>query len=358
MTWTGEDVAPGVNQAYEVFSVVNDDGDHYIEYLKQDTGISYTWSIDIKSDAIPDGPVEIHYIVFDKAGNSFHDQTIGYKIQNNGPRMAAIILGADLNDDGIVSASEKQQYEYSSDILASETKTFSFLVKEGPMYLEPVVTNGNGDLKLWMSGAYPLNNYALRTNGVLYPISLSDANLVTIGDGSRTFTLTIWDSTEETTVGTDSLKLVRGATIDIDYIDAVLPTVAVRPFYWNGLWMNYSTQNPANNGHIEIAGVYDGTDPDVSGQISIRGVAYDDQRIKSLYAYIDGFTFTGAPSTKHALVASYQRIWTKRWAANGWKSVDTLTTRQISLVTIVYGSTGQAQGHRSSRRKPLCSHRG
>ena len=311
-----------------MFSVVNDDGDHYVEYLKQDSGITYTWSVDIKSDAIPDGPIEIHYVVFDKAGNSVHSQTTGYKIQNNGPRMAAIILGADLNDDGTVSSGEKQQFNYSSDIVASETKTFSFLVKEGPMYIEPVVTNGNGDLKLWMTGAFTLNNYALRTNNVLAPMTLTDANLVTIGDGSRTFTLTIWDSTEETTVGSDSLNIVRGATIDIDYIDGVPPTMAVRPFYWNGSLDNSLYGSARANGHIEIAGVYDGADPDVSGQISIRGVAYDDQRIKSLYAYIDGFTFTGAPSTKvigsytYALVASYAAgVWTPtdQWATNGWK---------------------------------------
>jgi hypothetical protein len=328
ITWTGLDVAVGVNQAYEVFSVVNDDGDHYVEYLKQDSGITYTWSVDIKSDAIPDGPIEIHYAVFDKAGNSVHHQTSGYKIQNNGPRMAAIILGADLNDDGTVSSAEKQQFDYSSDIVVSETKTFPFLVKEGPMYIEPVVTNGNGDLKLWITGAFALNNYALRTNSVLAPITLTDANLVNIGDGSRTFTLTIWDSTEETTVGTDSLNIVRGATIDIDYVDGVPPTVAVRPFYWNGSLDNSLYASSRTNGHIEIAGVYDGVDPDVSGQISIRGVAYDDQRIKSLYAYIDGFTFTGAPSTKvigsytYALVASYAAgVWTPtdQWAANGWK---------------------------------------
>lgn len=328
ITWAGLDVAVGVNQAYEVFSVINDDGDHDVEYLKQDSGITYTWSVDIKSDAMPDGPIEIHYVVFDKAGNSVHSQTTGYKIQNNGPRMAAIILGADLNDDGTVSSGEKQQFDYSSDIVASETKTFPFLVKEGPMYIEPVVTNGNGDLKLWMTGAFTLNNYALRTNDVLAPITLTDADLVTIGDGSRTFTLTIWDSTEETTVGSDSLNIVRGATIDIDYIDGVPPTVAIRPFYWNGSLDNSLYGSARANGHIEIAGVYDGTDPDVSGQISIRGVAYDDQRIESLYAYIDGFTFTGAPSTKvigsytYALVASYAAgVWTPtdQWAANGWK---------------------------------------
>ncbi len=328
ITWKGLDVAVGANQTYDIFSVVNDDGDHYVEYLKQDSGITYTWSIDIKSDAIPDGPIEIHYVVFDKAGNSVHSQTTGYKIQNNGPRMAAIILGADLNDDSTVSSDEKQQFDYSSDIVASETKTFSFLVKEGPMYIEPVVTNGNGDLKLWMTGAFVMNNYALRTNSVLAPITLTDANLLTIGDGSRTFTLTIWDSTEETTVGSDSLNIVRGATMDIDYVDGVPPTVAIRPFYWNGSLDNSLYGGLQTNGHIEIAGVYDGIDPDVSGKISTRGIAYDDQRIKSLYAYIDGFTFTGAPSTKvigsytYALVASYAAgVWTPsdQWAANGWK---------------------------------------
>ncbi len=343
--WTGANVTVGVGQAYEVLPVINDDADHYVEYFKQDSGITYTWSVDVKSDAIPDGPIEIHYMVYDNAGNSAHYQTIAYKIQNNGPRFASVILGSDLDGSGTVTAGEKEPaYDFNSATAASETKAFGYTVKDGPMYIEPVITNGNGDLKLWMTGAYVLGGvpgYALRTTGVMNPVTLADGDLATMGDGSKTFTMSVWDSTEETTVGTDSLNIIRGATITVDYVDSVVPTAAVRPFYWNGIASNSLYSNSTVNGHIEITGVYGGVDPDVSGQISFRGTAYDDQRITALYAFVGPattatFPFTGG-TTKPFGAYTYTRlgtylagVWTPvdQWAANGWKS--TITDRGLT----------------------------
>jgi len=354
IAWTGAAVALGADQAYQVFSVVNDDGDHYVEYLKQDSGVTYTWSIDLKSDALPDGPIEIHYTVFDSAGNSSHYQSTGYKIQNNGPRMAAVVLGSDLDGSSTVDEDEKQQFEYVSATAYTEARTFSFTVKDGPMYIEPVVTNGNGNLRMWMTGAYTLNDYALRTAGVILPVEIPDATLDAMTDGPQTFTMRIWDSTDETNPGTTSLDITRSATIALDYDDGVDPTAAIRPFYWNGPDDNslYDSGDGEVNGHIEIQGVYDDSDPDVSGQISVRGVAYDDQRLTALYAYMDGFAFTGGTTKEigsytYTLIASFAGgVWDPvddQWG-NGWKA------------TIVDSAIGQ-DGHRVSWRLDLDSAR-
>ena len=48
--------------------ILNNDGDGIVEYVKK-RGYDYYWSADICSKNIPDGPIELHYIVFDKAGN-------------------------------------------------------------------------------------------------------------------------------------------------------------------------------------------------------------------------------------------------------------------------------------------------
>ncbi len=330
--WTGADVAIGPNQSYLVYSFVNDDRDYFTEYLKQTSGITYTWSVDIRSDWIPDGNIEIHYVVYDKAGNAQHYVTSNYKVKNNGPRMGAVILGSDLNGNGnTTDTGERIQYSFASATDASETKAFPFVVKDGPMYIEPVVTNGNGDLKLWMTGAYTLNNYALRTSGTIAPITtIDDADLGTMGDGSRTFTMAIWDSTAEGTPGSTTLDITRGATITVDYVDGVPPTAAIRPFYWNSSTDNSLYGNSKANGHIEITGVtLYGADPDVSGQISVRGVAYDDQRLTALYAYMDGYTFTGGTLkggasfyAGYTLIATYASgTWTpvNQWS-NGWKA--------------------------------------
>lgn len=49
-------------------SPTNDDGDLMVEKLKA-SGTSYTWEANIFSRNITDGPIELHYIAFDRAGN-------------------------------------------------------------------------------------------------------------------------------------------------------------------------------------------------------------------------------------------------------------------------------------------------
>lgn len=81
-------------------SVKNDDeyADGMVEsYTK--SGANYTWDATIDSKNIPDGPIEIHCVVFDKAGNSRHGK-ITTKVSNNPPRITKVQLGTDLNADG------------------------------------------------------------------------------------------------------------------------------------------------------------------------------------------------------------------------------------------------------------------
>ena len=76
--------------------------------------------------------------------------------------------------------------------------------------------------------------------------------------------------------------------------------------------------------------MYDGEDPDVSGSISVRGVAYDDQRISALYAKMDGYIFTGG-TTGTGAFSGYTQIatyspetgkWTGagKMASAGWQA--------------------------------------
>lgn len=79
--------------------VKNDDeyADGMVEsYTK--SGANYTWDATIDSKNIPDGPIEIHCVVFDKAGNSRHGK-ITTKVSNNPPRITKVQLGTDLNAD-------------------------------------------------------------------------------------------------------------------------------------------------------------------------------------------------------------------------------------------------------------------
>ena len=78
--------------------VSNDDGDGLVEMVKQ-TGSKYKWTASLYSDNIPDGPVEIHVVAFDEAGN-MNSGYVKTSVQNNRPRLARLYLATDLNGNG------------------------------------------------------------------------------------------------------------------------------------------------------------------------------------------------------------------------------------------------------------------
>ena len=77
--------------------VKGDDGDGMVESF-QKVGNDYTWDANINSQNIPDGPIEIHCVVFDAAGNFAYGYTTT-KVSNNPPRITSVMLGTDLNND-------------------------------------------------------------------------------------------------------------------------------------------------------------------------------------------------------------------------------------------------------------------
>ena len=111
----------------------NDDGDRMIESVTK-TGTTWAWEADICSKNIPDGPIELHYVAFDKAGNfnigivgcvdtttynRYQTEDVKQKttnpvsvyafdsekpafVSNNQPRIAGVIFGSDDNANGRV----------------------------------------------------------------------------------------------------------------------------------------------------------------------------------------------------------------------------------------------------------------
>ena len=80
-------------------SIRNDDGDGLLESFSGSQTKNYSWEASFNSANIPDGPVEIHVVTFDQAGN------IGYgytktRASNNAPRITKVMLGTDLNGNG------------------------------------------------------------------------------------------------------------------------------------------------------------------------------------------------------------------------------------------------------------------
>lgn len=308
-------------------SIKNDDGDGMVESFAK-SGSNYTWDASVDSTNIPDGPIEIHVVVFDKAGNSKH----GYaktSVSNNAPRIARVRLATDLNSNGI--------YE------ENESKVFAWLDEDTTKWDETTKSSGteiwNLDAEGWtiknnlqvepefVGGTAPFYYVFSKESGTdaaknLTSSKTADSATGTISankeafvisndkldsssdfeDNTNTYQFSFWDSTEETTPCKDSQWTVLNALLKQDIADTVAPTVAVSPFYWNGKDDNGKDDNSLYNnslseGHIELEsdwkkatgykadandGQFDG-DPKVSGKIVIRGTAYDDVCLSSLW---------------------------------------------------------------------------
>ena len=147
-------------------SIENDDGDGMAEFVDA-TGSEYSWNARISSSNIPDGPIQVHVVAIDAAGNFTH-RYIPSSVQNNRPRIAKILLGTDLNgnakydfnaDSALVytggkndtaSGSDFGEFRYYSTIDQSGKGKYDitivdanpFIVKDG-MLLLPEFTGGN-----------------------------------------------------------------------------------------------------------------------------------------------------------------------------------------------------------------------
>ena len=307
-------------------------------------------------------------MAYDKAGN-YTPGTVSTSVANNLPLLAKVTLGTDLNGDGSVSALEQvtafSALDGGGNRRQTATVSSSSFIAKDLTSVDIDVIGGNGILgyTLTYNSALqtgyndPVTANILRAteSGSVNTIYLTATALTSIGDtvtklipanpaNAKSLIFKIWDSTEETTRGTNSQCATLTVPMQIDITDDVKPTATITPFYWNSASDNSLYGNSRANGHIEITGVVGGTDPDVSGQISIRGTASDDTRLSSLWMSIADsypttrFAFTGATVTKtvngktYYQVATYNPatatwIGTDQWSTNGWK----FTVTPVSL---------------------------
>lgn len=267
-------------------NVSNDDGDGMIETLKAE-GSKYTWTACIFSDRIPDGPVEIHVVTIDKAGN-INRGSIATSIQNKRPRIAKVLLGTDLDHNGTYDFYSDSEIKYEGNVtqatynnrnfgefnyysavdaynkaqssvtLSSET----FKVKNG-MCILPEFIGGNGTLKYNMIVGDRAAEEAQK--GTSLTELTTDKTSLKVADRTGTkaniekhvssqggiiltnkelearesetpkyFAFTFWDETEETVQGTDSQWALLNIPVIVDVKDDTKPNASFNPFFWNG----------------------------------------------------------------------------------------------------------------------------
>lgn len=361
-------------------NVSNDDGDGMIETLKAE-GSKYTWTACIFSDRIPDGPVEIHVVTIDKAGN-INRGSIATSIQNKRPRIAKVLLGTDLDHNGTYDFYSDSEIKYEGNVtqatynnrnfgefnyysavdaynkaqssvtLSSET----FKVKNG-MCILPEFTGGNGTLRYNMSvgereakeAQKGTSLTALTTDKTSLKVAdragtkaniekhvssqggiiLTNDELEAHESKTKYFAFTFWDETEETVQGTDSQWALLNIPVIVDVKDDTKPNASFNPFFWNGKGkgnnsLAYDKDGKAL-GHIELESDLTaalkvspyGTGPKVSGKIVLRGTASDETLLTGL-------------SVKAASVkAAETEIASAKYENGVWSSANGLTVTNV-----------------------------
>lgn len=134
--------------------IAKDDGDGMVEVVERNVS-TYNWQASINSLNIPDGPIELHYVAYDKGGNATAGSISTY-VSNKRPQIAKVRLGTDLSGDNAFSSTELITY-YTA-VSGQETslvnlKSSAFKVK-GRLAVVPEFVGGNGTIRyLWETNA-------------------------------------------------------------------------------------------------------------------------------------------------------------------------------------------------------------
>ena len=341
---------------------VGDDGDLMPERFNT-VGTNTSWQASINSKNLGDGPVTLHYIVFDKAGNYTY-LTSSAKVQNNAPRIAGAYIGTDEDGDGTVESGEFKSYhnafengfgvdgKKATNVTLPADSTAAAPVRaiqiKRDLVIKPEIIGGNGKIGYtykvakrktsndgWLSPYYDSGNSpvdldaevetdeeALRKNGsndLMISISVKDflknlkENGVYAGDApNQQFSFEIWDSTPGLTYGTDTQSAVMNVIMDVAINDQTPAMNKIIPFYWKSNSVNSLKDNSLEKGHIELSKDLAETElslnPKVSGAIKLEGIAKDNSLLNELSVSISSYN-GGNPVT----IATYSNgSWTPK----------------------------------------------
>ncbi|WP_443736355.1 Ig-like domain-containing protein, partial [Treponema sp.] len=197
-------------------NVSNDDGDGMIETLKAE-GSKYTWTACIFSDRIPDGPVEIHVVTIDKAGN-INRGSIATSVQNKRPRIAKVLLGTDLDHNGTYDFYSGSEIKYEGSVTQATYNNRNFgefnyysAVNEATGVAQSSVTLSSETFKV-KNGMCILPEFTGGNGTLRYNMIVGDSAAKEAKKGT--------DTLKTLTTGTDSLKVANrdGTKVKIDEV--------------------------------------------------------------------------------------------------------------------------------------------
>jgi hypothetical protein len=282
------------------------------------------WWVQFDTTKQNDGPVTIHFVVWDAAGNPTHYSQSAF-ISNNAPSLSTIALGTDLTGAGTINATQTLSSGFSATGFTTRNKMLSFTI-------DSVYGGSNGAL-----------NYSLIYGGhdYLNPSGQAGVTVSSVTTNSETVTLnfaSISPSIPDTTVANGASFTIKvtdqtsgsnqsytqAVALNIHNNDTVAPTINLAPFgqVYNtptdsanggvytdtskalGAVTSYSANIGASGGHIEYTSPITAGASSTSGQVVFKGKAWDDASIKKITATIPGFN-GGAGSGSEFPIATY-----------------------------------------------------
>ena len=252
-------------------TINEEDGDGMQENFSDVSG-TVTWNAAIPTGNIPDGPVELHVVVFDTAGNN-NEGTTKTAIENKPLRITKVMLGTNFNGNttydypsefetfyALTTTSGSKVLTQGTDIWNLDTKDklggANYFTAKNGLAVVPEFVGGTGDVyyafaktnanKTTPDNATTTNK--LTDNKVTGTVTVEGSgnkvgqlvlDNTTIGTTSgenamNYFNFSFWDSTEGATPGTDSSWTILNAQIYQDLVDDKNPNIVIEPFRWAG----------------------------------------------------------------------------------------------------------------------------
>lgn len=345
-----------------------DDGDLITETFNAQ-GTEWIFDAAINSKNLPDGPITLHMVAFDKAGNASEEWTSSsFVVSNNAPRIAGLRIGTDENGNGSVSddeliltysakdssGNEKSQWKYKNGYMDGNTEdpiteiTFpvqgrtpsSIITVKGHTVVKPELVGGNGTIrytyKVYKRGASDWETTAEYNKSTAVSLGTGTTDTILdavidlpvsdfigtedgkdkeqIKDGQyKKFAFSFGDSTPGETPG-DSISnpAALNVIMDVALRETTKAQNYILPFYWNSSSDNSLFGQNKENGHIELSkdlygnsNFTENTTPKVSGKIKIEGIAWDDTLLNEIK--VQFATSMGGLGTTNTTIASYNK---------------------------------------------------
>ena len=276
------------------------DSDSYFEFMGLDGG-AQRFRAYFDSQYLPDGEIDIHYVVYDMAGNSVHQVRRGF-IANNGPSFGRIRIGSDYNNNNSIAdvpgaVTEILDYYYPAGEIDRLASSQPIRIKNGRIFFNVQSSDPNGTNQstvINIVAPSPGTRGTLTTFSGVAGDNVSSVNPINISIPSDQFPSAGDYYLEVIVRDSDDIAVRRNIVITVlETDDNTKPTVTPLALTQaNGI----PTDADGPLGHLELAEDNTPTawtaisdqygsddDPKASGEINLKATAFDENRISNLY---------------------------------------------------------------------------